>query len=154
MRQLGSALGTAVLGTTLGSAVTAFAGGSLTGIPGLSSGARDRLQNGLGSSAGGIIPQLQHGHPHVSHPEAVIHALTEAFAQGTRLNLFIAAGILVLGLAFTIRLRAATSKQTASSQDSPDQQQQAHASASASTTSACPAATESDDSRPSNGRAP
>jgi predicted MFS family arabinose efflux permease len=151
MRQLGSALGTAVLGTTLGSAVTAFAGGSLTGIPGLSSGARDRLQNGLGSSAGGIIPQLQHGHPHVSHPEAVIHALTEAFAQGTRVNLFIAAGILVLGLAFTIRLRVATSEQTAPSQDSPDQQQSGRPSASASTTHVDPVASGYDDRRPSGG---
>jgi EmrB/QacA subfamily drug resistance transporter len=154
MRQLGSALGTAVLGTTLGVAVTAFASGSLTGIPGLRPAVRDRLENELGSSAGGIIPQIQHGHPHVPHSGAVADALAQAFAQGTRINLFIGAGILVLGLAFTLRLRASASKQTAPPQDSPDHQQGQRTRASTSTTPGDPVATGPDDARPSGGRSP
>jgi EmrB/QacA subfamily drug resistance transporter len=105
VRQLGSALGTAVLGTVLGTALTAYAGSALAGIRGITPGIQDRLADQLGSTAGGLIPQLQAGHPHVPDPARVTAALTEAFAHGARLSLLIAAGILVLGLACTVRLQ-------------------------------------------------
>lgn len=107
-RQLGFALGTAIMGTVLGVVVADKSSGVLASVPALTPALRERLESSLGPSAGGIIPQVRDGNLHVPNSSQVADALSSAFAAGTSTTLLIGAGILALGLACTLRLRAAT----------------------------------------------
>ena len=98
-RQVGSALGIAVLGTILFS----FVGSSLDSelanqVPELPEAARVQIVQAVVDSAGGAIPALAEQNP------AAGEAAKEAFSQGTRYAAFAAAGFLVFGFLATLRL--------------------------------------------------
>lgn len=119
-RQLGSALGVAVLGTILGSSVAGAASGSLDGVRGLPAGQAHSLESQLGESAGSIITQIREGGlklpPGTSHD--VAGALSTAFADGTRITMLAGGLCLLIGLVSTITL-ARHSRPQPSPADSP-----------------------------------
>ena len=98
-RQVGSALGIAVLGTVLFvSAGNALSSGlSDQGVP---PAAADQLVNAVVDSAGAAIPQL------AANPQtaAVADSAKTAFSDGTSFAAFTAAGFLVIGLLATLAL--------------------------------------------------
>lgn len=105
-RQVGSALGVAVLGTILGTAITAGASGSLAHVAGLSPSLVAQLEVALGDSAGGIIEQIRNGLLALppGTADAVIAALSSAFADATRVTMLAGAAFLLVGLAASLRL--------------------------------------------------
>lgn len=98
-RQVGSALGIAVLGTVLfvGAGNALAAGLAEQGVPATSA---DQLVNAVVDSAGAAIPQL------AASPQtaAVADAAKTAFSDGTSFAAFTAAGFLVIGLLATLAL--------------------------------------------------
>jgi EmrB/QacA subfamily drug resistance transporter len=95
-RQVGSALGIAILGTILFSTLgTQFADRLPTSIP---SATRTQLVNTVVDSAGSAIPAL------VKQSPSVGKLAEEAFSEATRFSAFSAAGFLALGLLATISL--------------------------------------------------
>ena len=97
-RQVGSALGIAILGTTLAAALSHHAESGLvsTGLPH----ARAAEIAGLvGSSGGTAIPSLAS-----QLPDAAADALREAGASATRITALVAAGFVFLGLVATLLL--------------------------------------------------
>ena len=103
-RQLGSALGTAVVGAALAIALSSTVPAALGGLSGLPAGTSDRLTSATTDSAGGTIPALdQQGTSSklgAATPD-VVAALEVGFADATRIALLSAGGFLVLGLAFS-----------------------------------------------------
>ena len=99
VRQIGSALDTAVAGATLSIALAATLPSALDDA-GLTGPAVDSLASATRDSAGTTIPQLraqgEHG-PLGEHTGAAVDALTAGFADATRWALLIAAVFLVLG---------------------------------------------------------
>ncbi|HOZ59274.1 MAG TPA: DHA2 family efflux MFS transporter permease subunit [Nakamurella multipartita] len=99
-RQIGSALGIAVLGTVL----FVSAGNSLSteltdqGVP---AAATDQLVNAVVDSAGSAIPALA-ADPATA---AAADAAKQAFSQGTSYSAYVAAAFLVIGLIATLSLR-------------------------------------------------
>jgi EmrB/QacA subfamily drug resistance transporter len=98
-RQLGAALGIAILGTILFSTTSTVLTAALDDR-GLPSAQRDQIVSAVVDSAGGAIAGLEQS------PQT--HALADdakaAFSQGTRYATFAAAGFLVVGLAATFSL--------------------------------------------------
>lgn len=115
-RQLGSALGVAILGTVLASGVAAFASGSLAGVAGLSPSQGHRLESTLGPSAGGIITQIRLGQVQLpaGTTDAVVTALSGAFTNAARIAIFGAAVVLALGFLVTLRLPRAKAARSSS----------------------------------------
>jgi EmrB/QacA subfamily drug resistance transporter len=103
-RQIGSALGIAVLGTILFTSVGSALDAKLADIPSLPASVRSQVVDAVVDSAGGAIPGLKR------QDAAVAEAAREAFSEGTRYSAFAAAGFLVLGLLATFRLSAAGSR--------------------------------------------
>jgi len=103
-RQLGAALGVAVLGTVLYSSTAGILGASLAdqGIPQTQS---DQIVSSVVDSAGAAIAGLEAS----GQSSAVADAAKEAFSDGTRAAAFTAAGFLTLGLLATISLGSAAS---------------------------------------------
>ncbi|HRQ09747.1 MAG TPA: MFS transporter [Trueperaceae bacterium] len=102
-RQIGSALGIAILGTILFTSV----GGSLDAklaerAPLLAVEARSQIVEAVVVSAGGAIPGL------VEQNSQIGNAARDAFSQGTGYSAFAAAGFLVLGFLATLRLHGAS----------------------------------------------
>ncbi|TFD67360.1 MFS transporter [Cryobacterium gelidum] len=97
-RQIGSALGIAVLGTVLFTAVGASLDAKLSSVPGLPAQTQTQIVDAVVNSAGSAIPALEAQSP------AVADAAREAFSDGTRYSAFAAAGFLVLGFLATLRL--------------------------------------------------
>jgi EmrB/QacA subfamily drug resistance transporter len=99
-RQIGSALGIAILGTVLftsaGSALDARLSDS--GVP---ASARTSIVNAVVDSAGSAIPALE------KQNAAAYRDAKTAFSDGTRTAAFSAAGFLVLGFLATLRLGSA-----------------------------------------------
>ncbi|MFT4122509.1 MAG: DHA2 family efflux MFS transporter permease subunit [Microbacteriaceae bacterium] len=114
-RQLGSALGIAILGTVLFSSVGGVLASRLA--DGLPATAAEQVVDAVVDSSGTAIPALQERSPEVWQ------AAREAFAEGTRYSALAAAGFLVLGLAATVPLRTRSSRtassRTASSRSRP-----------------------------------
>lgn len=99
-RQVGSALGTAVLGTILFVSLASFTDTNLAGVEGLDDTTRTQISQAVEESAGTVIPSLaqQPG----GQPVAV--AAGEAFAQAIRVTSFAAVGFVTLGLLATLKL--------------------------------------------------
>lgn len=116
-RQVGSALGVAILSTALGGSLARTAAGSLGGL-GLPPAQASRLEKALGDSVGGLLQGLRGGMPGV--PDAVrrevVARLAGAFTDATRPPMLLAAGALAIAFVLTLRLpsRKAASDHTGS----------------------------------------
>ena len=104
-RQIGSALGIAILGTILftsaGSALTT----RLSDLPSLPEASRTQIVNAVVDSAGAAIPGLARQNAQVAD------AARAAFSDATRYSAFWAAGFLVLGFAATLRLSGVSNRE-------------------------------------------
>lgn len=98
-RQIGSALGIAILGTVLFTSTAGIFGSKLddAGVPAAE---RDQLVSAVVDSAGGAIAGLGQNPATAPYQDAA----REAFSDGTRFATFTAAGFLVVGLAATLAL--------------------------------------------------
>ncbi|QAY61484.1 DHA2 family efflux MFS transporter permease subunit [Microbacterium protaetiae] len=96
VRQVGSALGTALSGAALSVALAITLPASTEGMRGA-----DAVVAATRSSAGATIAQLR-----VQHSDALVAALSAGFADATRVSLLVAAVFLVLGLVGALRVRA------------------------------------------------
>ncbi|PYI69367.1 MFS transporter [Arthrobacter livingstonensis] len=114
-RQIGSALGIAILGTILFTSVGSSLNYRLSDdSAALSASARSQIVDTVVLSAGGAIPGLAAKDPQVGA------AAREAFSDGTRYSAFAASGFLVLGLLATLRLSGRTGDEAA--EPSPEEQ--------------------------------
>ncbi len=105
-RQVGSALGIAILGTVLFTSTAGILGAKLDDR-GLPADQRDQVVSAVVDSAGAAIAGLE-----ASDQTAVIgDDAKAAFSDGTRLSAFTAAGFLVLGLAATLSLGSGRPKE-------------------------------------------
>ncbi|MEU9836870.1 MFS transporter [Streptosporangium sp. NPDC048047] len=99
VRQIGSALGIAVLGTLLFAGLGADLAGRLDRMGGVTPAQRDGIVSAVQRSAGGAIAGL-------SRTPDIAAAARESFAAGTRYAAFGAAGFLALGLLASASLGA------------------------------------------------
>ena len=99
LRQVGSALGTAVLGVALAVATTAHVTSSLTG-EGVPSAQADQIAQAVKSSAGTAIPQLSQA-PATAH---LAPALDQSFADAVTTVGYVAAIFVFLGLLASFRI--------------------------------------------------
>jgi EmrB/QacA subfamily drug resistance transporter len=99
-RQVGSALGTAVLGTVLFVSLAGQTDQNLRNVPGLTDAQRADIGHAVEHSAGTVIPSL------AEQPggAAVAEAAGEAFATAIRWTALVAAGFVGLGLLATLKL--------------------------------------------------
>jgi EmrB/QacA subfamily drug resistance transporter len=99
-RQIGSALGTAVLGTVLFVTLSSHTESNLASVPGLDQAQAQEIANIVTESAGTAIPGL------AAQPggEAVASAASEAFASAIKVTAYTAAGFVFLGLLATLGL--------------------------------------------------
>ncbi len=108
VRQVGSAIGTALAGSTLAVGLSHFLPARLAEITGLPAKVAASLASSTSSSAGGTIPQLQaqgtHGQLGALGPQ-VADALAAGFADATRWSVLVAAAFLALGLLGAIQVR-------------------------------------------------
>nr|WP_274635709.1 MFS transporter [Microbacterium bovistercoris] len=100
VRQVGSALGTAVSGAALAIAL-ALTLPAATSDAGLTGPKIDQLVDATRQSAGATIAQLR-----AQHSDALVAALSAGFADATRSSLLVAMAFLVLGLIGALRVRA------------------------------------------------
>ncbi|WP_433608854.1 DHA2 family efflux MFS transporter permease subunit [Prescottella agglutinans] len=107
VRQLGSALGTAILGTVLSLGLAHSLTDRLEPVA-LPPQVETQLVDGTRDSAGGTIPAIrdqgEHGKLGPAGPETA-DALSEGFADATRWSLFVAAGFLLVGLVSATQLQ-------------------------------------------------
>ncbi|WP_196716997.1 MFS transporter [Actinomyces trachealis] len=112
IRQLGSALGIAVIATVLAASVNATASGTLTeplarqGVP---TQVASNLEEALAPSAGSVITALKQGSGEASSlptpaREVAAQVLAKDFAAGARVPMLVGAGFLGLGVLATTRL--------------------------------------------------
>jgi EmrB/QacA subfamily drug resistance transporter len=99
-RQVGSALGTAILGTVLFVSLAHFTEANLRDVPGVSDAQRQQISDLVQESAGTAIPGL--GQQPGGAP--VAEAAGQAFATAIKLTSMTAAGFVALGLLATLRL--------------------------------------------------
>lgn len=112
-RQIGSALGIAILGTILFTSVgTSLDSKLVDQAPLLPQSARSQIVDTVVVSAGGTIPGLK------AKDQEIGDAAAAAFSDGTRYSAFAAAGFLVLGFLATLRLSGGATAQGESCEDS------------------------------------
>ncbi|MGK0716452.1 MFS transporter [Leucobacter sp. W1153] len=100
-RQVGSALGIALLGTILFTSTGVVLDAQLQAdVPSMSAEARSEVVDAVVVSAGVVIPQL------IQQDSEVGNAAANAFTDGTRLSAAAAAGFLLVGFAATFRLHS------------------------------------------------
>ncbi|WP_233279168.1 DHA2 family efflux MFS transporter permease subunit [Microterricola pindariensis] len=103
VRQLGAALGIAILGTVLVTTLAAATAANLENVEGLDAAAQEQVVSVVTGSAGAAIPEL------ASMPgssAAVQTAASDAMVTAARITTFSAAGVLALGLLATVGLPA------------------------------------------------
>ncbi len=101
-RQVGSALGIAILGTILFSSVGSVLDSRLNDA-GLPAAARDTIVNLVVDTSGTIIPVLEND-PQYAQYAAIVPDAKIAFSDGTKYAAFAAGGFLALGFLSTLRL--------------------------------------------------
>ncbi|MEO6826847.1 MAG: DHA2 family efflux MFS transporter permease subunit [Microbacteriaceae bacterium] len=108
VRQIGSALGTALIGAILAAGLAQAVPAHLNDVPAVPAAQSQQLAESTVASAGGTIAPLRahgsHGELGASGP-AVADALAAGVADATKAAMFSAAGFLVLGLFFAFWLR-------------------------------------------------
>ena len=102
-RQVGAALGIAILGTVLVTTLAAATAANLEDVEGLDAAAQEKIVSVVKDSAGAAIPQLG-SMPGSS--SAVQTAAEDAMVTASRVTTLSAAGVLLLGLLATVRLPA------------------------------------------------
>ena len=121
-RQVGSALGIAVIGTMLFTGTEASLEDRLTTL-GVSATAQTGIVESVVDSAGGVIPGLTEALTaqavEVSVAEEIQRASGEALTDGARSASFFAAGFLVLGLMASFRLGSSTHNRRTTPRESP-----------------------------------
>ncbi|MCM6775120.1 DHA2 family efflux MFS transporter permease subunit [Nocardia sp. CDC159] len=100
VRQVGSALGAAVLGGVLSIGLGRFLADRLAAVPGLAPHAADQAAEATRTSAGGAIAGLREH----QGTDAVVDALARGFTDATRLTMLVAAAFLLLGFLATTRI--------------------------------------------------
>jgi EmrB/QacA subfamily drug resistance transporter len=104
-RQIGSALGIAIVGTILFTSLGAGLSARLADQPDIPAASQQEIVDLIVNSSGTAIPALEK-----QSPEAAIDA-REAFSEATRYSAFAAAGFLALGFLATLRLTGAPRKE-------------------------------------------
>jgi MFS family permease len=97
-RQLGSALGIALLGTLLVTMLSASTGNNLKSVPGLDNASQKQVVALIRGSAGAAIPQLGS----MQNGSEIKAAAETAMVTAARTTTLIAAGVILLGLFATI----------------------------------------------------
>lgn len=105
-RQVGSALGIAILGTVLFTSLGSGLASRLDEQAQLPQSAQTQIVDAVVGSAGVIIPELEKKSPEVAQ------AAKDAFSDATRNSAFAAAGFLVLGFIATLRLGGASPRRS------------------------------------------
>ena len=106
VRQVGAAVGAAVAGAALAVGLGRALPAALEGVPGLTAQQATELAAATQSSAGATITALREGGPAgaLADPEAVVAALSQGFADGTRWALVAAVVFVALGLLSAFRV--------------------------------------------------
>lgn len=115
VRQLGAALGSAIMGSLLAHFAFAQATSQLGSVPGLPASQVASLAGQLRDSAGGVVPalgQLGMGGPLGAAGPAAVDALTKGFAQAVSASVLGASAFLFLGLVGSFFVAAAAKKIT------------------------------------------
>lgn len=107
MRQVGSALGIAILGTVLFTALGAGVEENLSAVPGLPQAAVDGIATAMEQSAGQALVTIGEDPQYA----ALVAPLQDAFVDATRLAGFVATGFVLLGVAFSLLLPKAHMRQ-------------------------------------------
>jgi len=117
VRQVGAALGSAIMGSVLAHFAVSRSADLLAAVPGVLPGQVATLPEQLSNSAGGVVPQLEqlgtHG-PLGSAGPAVVDALSLGFAQGVSASMLAASGFLLIGLVGSFFVAAAAKKSAGS----------------------------------------
>ncbi|MGI9824227.1 DHA2 family efflux MFS transporter permease subunit [Agromyces sp. Marseille-Q5079] len=115
-RQVGSALGTAIVGAVLAAGLAVALPAQVAEVPDVPPAAADQIVSATEQSAGSTIPQVRaegdDGELGAAGP-AIADALATGMADASRWALFAAAGFLLLGGAFALRLRAVARRSAA-----------------------------------------
>ncbi|WP_104087003.1 DHA2 family efflux MFS transporter permease subunit [Arthrobacter sp. GMC3] len=117
VRQVGSALGSAIMGSVLANFAAASGSHLLASVPGLPPSQVASLADALSTSAGGIVPQMAAqgtSGPLGSAGPAAVEALSAGFAQGASASMLAAAGFLLIGLVGSFFVAAAAKKSAVS----------------------------------------
>ncbi|WP_315914454.1 DHA2 family efflux MFS transporter permease subunit [Arthrobacter sp. lap29] len=113
VRQLGAALGSAIMGTVLAHFAVSAGTKALEAVPGLPANQVGTLAGQLRDSAGGVVPQLAqlgtHGPLGAAGPAAV-EAMSSGFAQAASAAVLAAAMFLFIGLVGSFFVAAASCK--------------------------------------------
>lgn len=112
VRQVGSAVGTALAGTSLAVALDRLLPAALADLPGVSPQAADQVAAAVGSSAGGAIPALAAqaaagAGPLAPAGGAAGQVLSHVFGQASAVAVLVAAGFLLLGLVGALQVARA-----------------------------------------------
>ncbi|QDP95402.1 MFS transporter [Microlunatus elymi] len=105
VRQVGAALGTAILGTILALSVASATTSQLEHVSGTNPHTVQQLSTATSESGGANIGKLRHSNSLGSNTAATVDALSHGFAHGTRTTLLAGAGFLLLGLIGATQLR-------------------------------------------------
>jgi EmrB/QacA subfamily drug resistance transporter len=100
MRQVGSALGIAILGTVLFTSLATGVHDNLANTPGLPPTAIDGIATAMEQSAGQALPSIREQ----PGADAVVPGIEQAFVDATRLAGFVASGFVLLGVALSLLL--------------------------------------------------
>ena len=100
LRQIGSALGIAILGTVLLVNLGSGVRSNLADAPGLPASAVEGIASAMESSAGQALRDIRQQ----AGSEAIVPLLDDAFSQAARLTGFVAFGFILLGLGFSALL--------------------------------------------------